>query len=258
MESISGNLLVTIGSIKLVIGTAVVASAGAAAAETITYVYDAHGRLVQVQRTGAPQGTETAQYSYDQADNRTRVLTTSTNPNTPPPPPPPPPSTPAPSYYNPYSFETPALGASFAYRPAVDHVTFSGNSGLAGNGSSLGFTAAPSGTQIAFLHSVPNEGSSITLRFGDLSSGQNYRVRFRLAQRPGYSANPISVIYNGVALQNSASPGSATFWPSSVSFGEYFTYWFTAATDTVSIEFRTYPGTEGPASAVDYVSLQES
>ena len=52
----------------------------AASAETTTYTYDARGRLVQVVRTGAPQGTETVRYTYDKAGNRTRVTSTSTSP----------------------------------------------------------------------------------------------------------------------------------------------------------------------------------
>ncbi len=78
--------------LRLFSGMMMLASAGGATAETVTYTYDAQGRLVQVQRTGAPQGTETAQYTYDKADNRTRVVTRSTSPTTPPPPPPPSPA----------------------------------------------------------------------------------------------------------------------------------------------------------------------
>lgn len=46
----------------------------ASAAETITYSYDARGRLVTVVRTG-PSDATTA-YVYDKADNRTNVTTT--------------------------------------------------------------------------------------------------------------------------------------------------------------------------------------
>lgn len=52
-----------------------IATAGAAAAETITYNYDAHGRLVQVQRAGSVNNGVTT-YSFDRAHNRTARQTT--------------------------------------------------------------------------------------------------------------------------------------------------------------------------------------
>jgi hypothetical protein len=53
------------------------------AAETITYTYDAKGRLVKVVRTGTVNNTVTAEYTHDKADNRTRVKVTN-SPNPPP------------------------------------------------------------------------------------------------------------------------------------------------------------------------------
>ena len=48
------------------------------AAETITYTYDAKGRLIKVVHTGtAHQGaTIVRDYAHDKADNRTQVKTT--------------------------------------------------------------------------------------------------------------------------------------------------------------------------------------
>jgi len=48
----------------------------ALATETITYSYDAHGRLVTVQRTGTVNNNVTTTYSHDKADNRTAKVTT--------------------------------------------------------------------------------------------------------------------------------------------------------------------------------------
>ena len=48
----------------------------ASAAETISYVYDAQGRLVQVSHTGTVNDGVNRTYSYDNADNRTNVTTT--------------------------------------------------------------------------------------------------------------------------------------------------------------------------------------
>lgn len=53
------------------------------AAETITYTYDAKGRLVKVVRTGTVNNNVTVEYTHDKADNRTRVKTTN-SPNPPP------------------------------------------------------------------------------------------------------------------------------------------------------------------------------
>ncbi|APR53668.1 hypothetical protein CA223_19715 [Sphingomonas koreensis] len=53
----------------------------AEAQETITYTYDAKGRLVKIVRNSSISSNVTTQYEHDKADNRTRVNTTgSTNP----------------------------------------------------------------------------------------------------------------------------------------------------------------------------------
>jgi hypothetical protein len=56
----------------------------ASAAETITYTYDARGRLIQVQRTGTVNNGVNTSYTIDKADNRTNKTTTG-SPNPPPP-----------------------------------------------------------------------------------------------------------------------------------------------------------------------------
>jgi hypothetical protein len=53
------------------------ASTPALAAETITYSYDARGRLVQVLRSGNVNYGVTTTYQFDRADNRTSKATTS-------------------------------------------------------------------------------------------------------------------------------------------------------------------------------------
>ncbi len=58
--------------------------AAAYASETITYSYDARGRLVQVVRTGTVNNGVTTTYQIDKADNRTNKTTTG-SPNPPPP-----------------------------------------------------------------------------------------------------------------------------------------------------------------------------
>jgi uncharacterized protein RhaS with RHS repeats len=65
-------------------GALAVFSGAAGAAETITYSYDARGRLVQVARTGTVNNGVTTTHQYDKADNRV-VKTTTGSPNPPPP-----------------------------------------------------------------------------------------------------------------------------------------------------------------------------
>jgi hypothetical protein len=55
----------------------------ASATETITYSYDAKGRLVKVVRTGTVNNNVTTEYEHDKADNRKKVKTTN-SPNAPP------------------------------------------------------------------------------------------------------------------------------------------------------------------------------
>jgi YD repeat-containing protein len=66
-------------------GAAVAAASAAPAAETITYSYDAKGRLVKVERSGTVNNGVKAEYSHDKADNRTNVTVTG-SPNAAPPP----------------------------------------------------------------------------------------------------------------------------------------------------------------------------
>lgn len=54
---------------------ALAASTAASASETITYSYDARGRLKTVMRSGGVNGTKTTTYTLDKADNRTAKTT---------------------------------------------------------------------------------------------------------------------------------------------------------------------------------------
>jgi YD repeat-containing protein len=70
---------------RLMIGAALLmASASAFATETVTYTYDAQGRLVKVVHTGTVNNNVTVDYTHDNADNRTNVTVTN-SPNPPPP-----------------------------------------------------------------------------------------------------------------------------------------------------------------------------
>lgn len=56
----------------------------ASAGETVKYTYDAKGRLVKVERSGAVNNGVTTEYIHDKADNRKKVKTTGST-NSPPP-----------------------------------------------------------------------------------------------------------------------------------------------------------------------------
>jgi len=56
--------------------TIVLLGAAAYASETITYRYDARGRLVQVNHTGTVNNNVVTNYGYDKADNRSNKTTT--------------------------------------------------------------------------------------------------------------------------------------------------------------------------------------
>lgn len=64
--------------VLLLVGVAAYAS------ETISYTYDARGRLVQVNHSGTVNNNVVTNYTYDKADNRTNKTTTgSPNPRPP-------------------------------------------------------------------------------------------------------------------------------------------------------------------------------
>ena len=55
-------------------------AAAAYASETITYTYDARGRLIQVSHSGTVNNNVVTNYSYDKADNRNVVTTNGVSP----------------------------------------------------------------------------------------------------------------------------------------------------------------------------------
>ena len=63
--------------IRLLVGFALAATPVAVqATETVTYTYDAKGRLVKVVHAGTVNNSLTTTYSHDKANNRTNVTTT--------------------------------------------------------------------------------------------------------------------------------------------------------------------------------------
>lgn len=65
------------GRTRVAIGLAAASLATAAiAAETLTYRYDARGRLVKVERSGSVNNGVNSSYGYDKASNRTNRTVT--------------------------------------------------------------------------------------------------------------------------------------------------------------------------------------
>lgn len=63
---------------RIMLGLAALAAGATAAiaAETITYSYDARGRLVRAQSSGSVNHNVATNYVYDKADNRTNRTVT--------------------------------------------------------------------------------------------------------------------------------------------------------------------------------------
>jgi YD repeat-containing protein len=67
------RVMARIKTVALVAGislAAAIAGSFAMASETVTYTYDAKGRLVKVAHTGTVNNNVVANYSFDGADNR--------------------------------------------------------------------------------------------------------------------------------------------------------------------------------------------
>ena len=60
----------------MILASSLVLQSPAQAAETITYKYDAKGRVVKVERSGTVNNGVQTHYSHDKANNRKNVTTT--------------------------------------------------------------------------------------------------------------------------------------------------------------------------------------
>lgn len=65
-----------IAAATMVLAAGLIFSGVAQATETVTYTYDARGRLVAVVHSGTVNNGVTTTYTHDKADNRTNVTTT--------------------------------------------------------------------------------------------------------------------------------------------------------------------------------------
>lgn len=62
--------------IALLVCALALVSPPATAAETLTYTYDARGRVVKVERSGSVNNGVKTEYTRDKADNRTQLKVT--------------------------------------------------------------------------------------------------------------------------------------------------------------------------------------
>src|SRR5579883_1576381 len=112
------------------------------------------------------------------------------------------------------SFETPVLGSgNFQYNPTGATWTFTGDSGIAANGSAFNFAPAPNGVQVAFLQVFGSTTSSFSETISSVSVGD--MISFSDAARPGFTANSFNVLYNGSVI-GSFTPASTTWTTASV------------------------------------------
>lgn len=200
----------------------------AMAMETLTYGYDALGRLIRTSKDAA--GPNISTYQYDAASNRQRVITypEATIPNG--------------------DFENPAL-SSYVYDPAAPGLSFSGSAGISRYGDAWGFPAPWSGRQVAFLQAASGGTGAVEMTAVNLYPGHQYQIAFAAAQRPGYATNTLQVFVNGAQVW-SGIPASADH------FTPYPTSTFVTSSDSVTIRFASSPSSQDSASAIDSISIQ--
>ena len=128
-------------------------------------------------------------------------------------------------------FETPNVGTgtygAFQYYPSGSPWTFSGSSGISGNGS--GFTDgnpnAPQGTQVAFLQALGSVSQSLSFTAG------TYSLSFSAAQRGNgnYSSQTFQVLVDGTVV--------GTFTPADTNYAGYTTSKFTVGAGPHTVTF---------------------
>jgi YD repeat-containing protein len=145
------------------------------------------------------------------------------------------------------SFETPEVNSGSQYNPSIGMATFESKAGVAGNGSSWGFAAAPDGDQVAFLQSNSGGTGSISEKLTNLIPGRSYQLSFYLAKRSSANANPVTVSVDGVVL--------GTFTPGSTSFAQFTAQAFQATGTTATLTFSGAASATEKVSALDKLAL---
>jgi hypothetical protein len=215
----------------LLTGAAMTAAGAAYASETISYGYDARGRLIAVTRTGTVNDGVSTGYAYDKADNRTLRTTTG-----------------APEAAVPdRSYELPDAGSGYIQNPTVSGVTFAGRAFVAGNGSAWSFASAPDGDQVGVVQTYSGATGSISHNVTGLVPGATYRVTFMQAARPVYGGIPLALSVD--------STGLGTFTPASTSFSSATSTTFVAGSSSATIAFAGSLAFSDGATAIDSVAV---
>ncbi|MEA3000345.1 MAG: hypothetical protein QOK17_2178 [Sphingomonadales bacterium] len=210
-------------------------AAPADAGETLTYGYDALGRLISATSSGTVNNGLATTISYDPTGNRQSYIVAAAGGAG---------GTPV---IVDGSFEQPPQNGGFAYNPTVTGVTFSGGAGVQGNGSAWGFANAPDGSQTGFLQ-TGSAGGSIAFAVSGLNPGASYQARFSIAQRTNWGGvATVTVSFNGTPI--------GTFTPASGAFAQVTTASFAASAITGTLTFSVPAGTGDNSAAIDAVSL---
>ncbi len=143
-------------------------------------------------------------------------------------------------------FESPFAGPSaYQYNATGSAWTFSGDAGVAGNGS--GFTAnnpnAPQGNQVAFIQITGSASQSVTLAAG------TYSISLDAAQRAaGPSNQTVEILVDGAPV--------SSITPTSTSYALYTTTTFTVTAGSHTIEILGLDPHGGDNTAlIDQVSI---
>ena len=151
--------------------------------------------------------------------------------------------------YNP-SFEVPFVGSGFSYRAAAAGWSFTGQSGIQGNGSSWNAASAPDGTQTAFLQSTAgtSNGPGRMSTAITLPNNSQYTVSFQAARR-GNNAQQVKVSLDGVPI-GLAAPASSSYTT--------YTFPFAAAAGAHTLSFEAAVNSGDNSAFVDAVNVTSS
>jgi regulation of enolase protein 1 (concanavalin A-like superfamily) len=147
------------------------------------------------------------------------------------------------------SFESPALTAgTYTYNVSGTPWTFTGNSGIESNGSAWNATAAPDGTQAAFLQgdiTAASKALGVASEQIAFAAG-TYTLNFEAARRSSH-VQPIQVSVDGTQV--------ALITPASSAWTAYTTAPFTLAAGTHTISFAATNTSGDNSSFIDAVGI---